>query len=165
MSRIRPELTKGVAVFGLFLILVVMTSYLQPHSLPISEYTFVDLERVSQDPLLFDQVNISSTATVESVILGMPPYYVITLEEVDLQYLPYLRPNLESGDRIFLRGTVYISNRSRPIVVLHEFYILDYSSSIIRSIPGIILFVVMFFLVFTVDFRRLAIVPRRRNDA
>jgi hypothetical protein len=165
LSRIRPELSKGVAVIGLFLVLIVTTSYLQPHSLPISEYTFVDLKRVGQDPLLFDQVNISSTATVESIILGMPPYHVFTLEEVDLQYLPYLRPNPEPGDRIYFRGTVYISNHSRPIVVLHEFYILDYSSSIIRSIPGIIMFVAMFFYVFRVDFKHLAFVLRRKADA
>jgi hypothetical protein len=145
-----------------------MVSILQPFPYTLSEYTFVDLKKVSQDPLLFDQVRISSTATVESVFFfGMPPTYVYTLEEVDLTYRPYVRQHrdLEPGDRIFLRGLVYASNESGPIVELHEFYILDYSSSIIRSIPGIILFAAMFFYVFRIDVKRLAFVLRRSRDA
>ena len=62
-------------------------------------------------------------------------------------------------DRVMFRGISWIySNNS---VLVHEFYTLDYNSSLIRSIPGILLFLVMFFTVFTIDLNRLAFVTRR----
>ena len=167
MGRIRSELVKGLSVLGIFLILTVTTSILLPFPISQSNYTFVDLTRVNQNPLPFQERNISSTATVESTLVMGNVSLVITNEDVTLQIrnqdvsAPIV---FAQGDRIFFRGTLH-SFDSAITVVVHEFYVLDYSSSIIRSIPGIILFIVMFFFVFSVDFKGLAFVPRRRKDA
>lgn len=66
------------------------------------------------------------------------------------------------GQRILLRGTSWL--HSNGSILVHEFYALDYSSSIIRSIPGIILFIVIFFMIFKVDFNRLAFVSRKGGN-
>ena len=162
MGRFRPELIRGLGVFGIFIALIITTSILAPYPVSLSEYTFVDLDRVRENPSLFYDRNISSTATVESVFIMRPGSLVITTEEVALQiqHNAWSTTGLVQGDRIFLRGTA----RNQTILV-DEFYKLDYSSSIIRSIPGIILFIAMFFLIFTIDFKRLAFVPRRRRNA
>ena len=162
MPRVRPELIKGFGVLGMFLALIVTTSILLPFPISQSEYTFVDLDRVKENPNTFHERNISSIATVESVFYLRPNSIVTTIEDVFLliRHEVYAPPGLTQGDRIFFRGT--FRNNS---VSVHEFYELDYSSSIIRSIPGIILFIVMFFFVFSVDFKRLAFVPRRRRNA
>ena len=63
------------------------------------------------------------------------------------------------GDRVMFRGISWIhSNNS---VLVHEFYTLDSDSSKIRSILGVLLFLVMFFTVFSINLNRLAFVTRR----
>jgi hypothetical protein len=168
MKRIRPELVKGVSVLILFLMLTITISIIHPIPISQSEYKHVDLDRVSLSPLLFDELNISSSAIVESVIVIWPIAHVITTEEVDLQIRLSVSeplPELTQDNRISFRGTVHAINESLFIVQIHEFRVLDSSSSIIRSIPGIVLFVVMFFVVYTIDFKRLAFVPRRKTNA
>ncbi|MFW9808591.1 MAG: hypothetical protein ACFFE6_04330 [Candidatus Thorarchaeota archaeon] len=162
MERIRPELLKGLGILSLFILLTITTSLFIPYPISTSEYTFVDLDRVKEDPSTFNGVNISSTAIVESTFYLKPTTFVLTLEDVSLQIRHGLDdwPDIEMGDWLYVRGTY--RNGS---VQVHEYYVLDYSSSIIRSIPGIILFVVMFFRIFTIDFRSFAFVSRRHNDA
>ena len=91
-----------------------------------------------------------------------PNLVVSTAEGVFLQIRQdaYESPVVKSGDRVIFRGTFYNTS-----VVVNEFHILDHESVIIHSIPGIILFVVMFFYVFRIDLRHLAFVPRRKRDA
>ena len=168
MKRIRPELTKGVSVLVLFLMLTITISIIHPVPISQSEYKHVDLDRVRLNPLPFDGLNITSSAIVETVIVIWPIAHVNTAEEVDLQIrfsVSVPPPELTQGDRISFRGTVRAINESIFIVQLHEFHILDSSSSIIRSTPGIVLFVVLFFFVYTIDFKRLAFVPRRKTNA
>ena len=165
MLRVRPELIKGLGALGIFLALIVTTGILLPFPITQSNYTFVDLTRVEQNPIPFNERNISSRATVESILVIGGQSLVFTIENVPLQIDTFEASTLTHGDRIFFRGTLHIHNQSSLTIVVHEFYVLDYSSSIIRSIPGIILFIVMFFFVFTIDFKRLAFVPRRRRDA
>ncbi len=162
MRMVRPELKKGLGVLGLFIVLIVVNSLLQPIPYSQSKYTFVDLDIVRDNPTVFYDQNISSTTTVESVWYLRPNFYISTPEEMFLSIRrdAWDPPMIVPGDRIYIRGTVH--NRT---VFLHEFYVLNYSSSIIRSVPGIILFGVIFFQIFTIDFKRLAFVPRRRDDA
>ena len=163
MNRFRPELMKGLGVLGLFLALTIVTSFLLPYPISYSEYTFVDLNRVTENPAMFDFQNISSKVTVESLLYMRPGTFVFTSEGVTLQirHDAFESPEILPGDHLYVRGTF----RANQTIIVHEFYRLDYSSSIIRSIPGIIIFIVMFFYVFTIDFKHLAIIPRRRNDA
>ena len=165
MPRVRPELIKGLGALGMFLALIVVTSVLLPFPITQSNYTFVDLSRVEQNPLPFNERNISSRATVVSILVMGGQSFVFTIENVPLQIDTFEAITLTHGDRIFFRGTLHTHNQSSITVIVHEFYVLDYNSSIIRSIPGIILFIVMFFLVFTIDFKHLAFLPRRSRDA
>ena len=158
----RPELVRGTTVLVLFIALMVASSILQPYSLAQSKYVNVDLELVKRNPDLFYGRNITSSATVESMFYLRPNLVVSTAEGVFLQIRQdaYESPVVKSGDRVIFRGTFYNTS-----VVVNEFHILDHESVIIHSIPGIILFVVMFFYVFRIDLRHLAFVPRRKRDA
>ena len=158
----RPELVRGTTVLVLFIALMVASSILQPYSLAQSKYVNVDLELVKRNPDLFYGRNITSSATVESMFYLRPNLVVSTAEGVFLQIRqdPYESPVVKAGDLVIFRGTSYNTS-----VVVHEFHILDYRGVIFRSIPGIVLFAVMFLYVFRIDLKHLAIVPRRKRDA
>ena len=162
MRRIRPELLKGFGVLGLFLALIVATGILLPFPISQSEYMFLDLDIVRENPNLFYEQKISSKATVVTILYSDPYFILTTTENVDLQiHETVITPiGITEGDSIYFRGIF----RNQTVSV-HEFYVLDSNSSIIRSIPGIILFCVMFFSIFTVDLKHLAIVQRRNRDA
>ena len=156
---------RGIVVLILFVALIIPSSILQPYPISASEYIHVDLKRVRQDPSLIAGLNITSSATVESLLVMKGVSLVFTDENVTLMvHTDDLNTHpLASGDFIYFRGTLH--TEPSLVVTVHEFHVLDLTSSIIRSIPGIILFVVLFFSVFTIDFKHLAFVPRRRNDA
>ena len=87
------------------------------------------------NPETFFRQNISSTATVSTSLSYLHPNYIVgTSEGVFLffhnEHHPLESAEIAQGDRIYFRGTI-INNS----VSVHEFYLLDASSSIIRSIP------------------------------
>jgi hypothetical protein len=152
-------------VIVLFLVLVISTDLLMPFSVEQNGYTVIDLRRATEDPLLLDGRNVTSLATVTRWLPA--PYYVaLTEENVELSYR-HVSYQPHVGDRVYFRGTfhVYYYNASLTIISVdvHDFYVIDENSTIIRSVPGIILFIVMFFMIFTIDFRRVAFVLRRRD--
>ena len=167
MARIRPELVKGIAVLGMFLIVIVSVQLLYPYHISDSGYTTVNLEVIKMSPPPVDELNVSSSAVIDSLVIMSGDSFILTIEEVTLQIptdaLYALDQLPASGDLIYFRGTM--TNFSAPHVFVHEFNMLDYNSSLIRSIPGIILFIVLFFYVFTIDFRHLAFLPRRSEGA
>ena len=158
MSRIRPELLRGIAVLGIFLALIVSTDLLFPYSFEQAGYTVVDIRRLDENPLPLEGSAISSSATVVSVI-DQGSYYSVEVSEGVTLVFPSALGHPEEGQRILFRGTSWL--HSNGSILVHDFYALDYSSSIIRSIPGIVLFIVMFFMIFRVDFTRLAFVSRK----
>lgn len=167
MGLIRPELAKGVFALSMFLLVIISVQFLYPYQISESGYTAVDLHELKMNPPPVEELNISSSATVVSLIVMRGASLILTTENVTLQIRTEVLLELEhlpaSGERILFRGTFYIL----PVyhVVVHEFYMLNRYSSITRSIPGIVLFVVLFFYVFTPDFKRLAFLPRRVEDA
>ena len=165
MPQVRPQLVRGFVVLLLFIALVIPSSLLQPYPISTSEYTHVDLRRVRQDPPLVVELNISSSATVEFIFAMRGQSFVFTVENVTLVIRTddLISKPVSSGDFIYFRGTLH--TEPSLSVSVNEFHILDRTSSIIRSIPGIILFIVLFFSVFTIDLKRLAFVQRRREDA
>ena len=161
----RPELVRGIAVLILFVALIMPSSFLQPYPISFSEYVHVNLKTIQRVPPPVADLNITSSATVESLLVMEGVSLVFTEENVtlmvhtdDLDTHP-----LASGDFIYFRGTLH--TEPSLSVSVHEFHLFGRTSSIIRSIPGIILFVVFFFFVFTIDFKRLSFIPRRRKDA
>ena len=158
MKRTRPELIRGLALLGIFFVLIVSTDLFFPYSFEQAGYTVVDIRRLDETPLPLEGSAISSSATIISVSNQGSYYSAVVSEGVTLVFLLDQVPP-EIGQRILLRGTSWLySNGS---IVVHEYYALDYNSSLIRSIPGIIFFIVMFFMVFKIDFKRLAFVSKK----
>ncbi len=158
MKRLRPELIRGLAVLGIFFVLIVSTDLFFPYSFEQSGYTVVDIRRLNENPLPLEGSAISSSATVISVS-DQGLYYTVEVSEGVILVFPSTMDPPEAGQRILFRGTSWI--HSNGSILVHEFYALDYNSSIIRSIPGILLFIIMFFMIFRVDFTRLAFVSRK----
>ena len=158
MRRFRSELLKGLTVLGIFLAVIVTTELLLPYPIEHARYTSIDIRRIIQNPVPFEGQEISSSATV-SAVFSNESFSVAEATEGVILVFPSSVGHPGVGDSVLFRGTSWIySNNS---VLVHEFYTLDYNSSLIRSIPGILLFLVMFFTVFTVDLNRLAFVTRR----
>ena len=162
MRCYRPELLKGLTVLGIFLAVIVTTELLLPYPIEHAQYTSIDIRKIKQNPVPFEGQEISSAAIVSAVISNESFSIAEVAEGITLVF-PSSVGHPREGDRVLFRGTSRIhSNNS---VLVHEFYTLDYNSSLIRSIPGILLFLVMFFTVFTIDFNRLAFITRRHRNA
>ncbi len=162
MRRFRPELLKGLTVLGIFFAVIVTTELLLPYPIEHTRYTPIDIREIIQNPIPFEGQEISAAATVSAVI-GHELFSVVEVMEGVTLVFPSSVGHPGEGDIVLFRGTSWIySNNS---VLVHEFYTLDSDSSKIRSIPGILLFLVMFFTVFTIDFNRLAFVTRRHRNA
>ncbi|MBA7592544.1 hypothetical protein ES708_34731 [subsurface metagenome] len=158
MKRLRPELIRGLAVLGIFFVLIVSTDLFFPYSFEQAGYTVVDIRRLNENPLPLEGSVVSSSATIISVT-DQGSYYSAEVSEGVTLVFPSSMNLPEAGQRILLRGTSWL--HSNGSILVHEFYALDYTSSIIRSIPGILLFIVMFFVIFKVDFNRLAFLSRK----
>jgi hypothetical protein len=161
MTRLRPELIRGFAFLGIFLVLMLSTNYLFPYSFEQSGYTVVDVRRLHENPLPLEGSAISSSVTVASII-DHGSYYSSELSDGITLVFPSAMIPPEEGQRILIRGTSwFLTNGS---IFIQEYYVLDTGSSIIRSIPGIALFIVLFFMVFRIDFGQLAFTSRKGGD-
>jgi hypothetical protein len=157
MRRFRPELLRGLTVLGIFLAVIVSTELLLPYPIEHARYTPIDIRKIIQNPIPFEGHEISSAAAVSTVITN-ESFSIAEVAEGVILVFPSSVGHPREGDRVMFRGISWIhSNNS---VLVHEFYTLDSDSSKIRSIPGILLFLVMFFTVFTIDRNRLAFVTR-----
>ena len=162
MRHLRPELVKGLAVLGIFFAVIISTELLLPYPIEHTRYTSVDLRKIIQNPIPFQGHDVSSAATISRVVSDESISIAEVAEGIILVFPSSVGAPRE-GDRVLFRGTSWIySNNS---ILVHEFYTLDYNSSLIRSIPGVFLFLVMFFTVFTIDLNHLAIVTRRHRNA
>lgn len=162
MLQIRPELVRGVTVLAIFMLVILSTDLLFPYPIRQSEYQVVDIDRLKQDPTLFEGENISSQVRIISD-LGNGTYIITTKGNNVTLFVPVSLGSLKTGDLVYIRGISWIQTNNS--IVVHQFYVLDYNSSLIRSVPGIVIFVILFFWVFTIDFRQLAFVRRNRQSA
>ena len=162
MRRFRTELLKGLTILSIFLAVIVSTELLLPYPIEHTRYTSIDIGKLIQNPVPFEGQEISSAATISAVFSNESFSIAEVADGVILVFPSSVGPPGE-GDRILFRGTSCISSNNS--ILVHEFYALDYNSSLIRSIPGVLLFLVMFFTIFTIDFNHLAIVTRRHRNA
>ena len=162
MLQIRPELVRGVTVLAIFMLVILSTDLLFPYPIRQSEYQVVDIDCLKQDPTLFEGENISSQVRIISD-LGNGTYIITTKGNNVTLLVPVSLGSLKTGDLVYIRGISWIQTNNS--IVVHQFYVLDYNSSLIRSVPGIVIFVILFFWVFTIDFRQLAFVRRNRQSA
>jgi hypothetical protein len=162
MKRVRSELLQGLTVLGIFFVLIISIDFLYPYSYDPTGYTVVGIQRLNENPLPLEGAAISTSATIISVANHGSYFSAETTEGTTLIFpSPLLSP--EAGQRILIRGTSWV--HTNGTILVHEFYALDYSSSLIRSVPGIILFVIMFFMVFKIDSGRLAFVGRKEEHS
>lgn len=149
-------------MLGVFFVIIVAASYLASHSISETGYTRVGIRTLSDEPLPLEGRNISSSATAISVV-DQGSYSLIDTEEGVYLVVPKVLGVPVQGDHVLFRGTSWVA--SNGTVTVHEFHVLDASSSVIRSVPGIIVFVIMFFAVFSVDMEQLAFIVRREQSA
>ena len=162
MVQIRPELARGVAVLAIFIVVILSTDLLFPYPIHQSEYQVVDIARLKQDPAPFEGKNISSQVRIISA-LGNGTYIITEKGNNVTLLVPVSLGSLKTGDLVYIRGISWVQTNNS--IVVRQFYVLDYNSSLIRSVPGIVIFVILFFSVFTFDFKRLAFVRRNRQSA
>ncbi len=164
MARFRSELVRGFTVLGIFVILIFTTELFFPYPVEHTRYTYIDLKKIRQNPILFEGHEISSSASVSAIITnGLLSFAEVEGEDGIILVFHSSVGHPEEGDYILFRGISQISSDNS--VLIHEFHIQDTYSSTIRSIPGFILFIALFFTVFTIDFDSLAFAARRRQSA
>lgn len=161
MPRIRKELVRGSVILCVFLAVIITTDLFFYQPFEQAGYTVVTIRRLNEYPLDFEGLAISSRATIVSINESGSNYIADVSEGATLIFPSAIgHPNI--SQRILFRGTsLLVSNRS---ILVTEFYSLDYSSSIIRSIPGILLFAILFFSTFKFDLKRVVFVLRKEEN-
>lgn len=158
MKRLRHELVKGISVLAVFFCLIVSVSLVSPYSISPSEYTSVDFRMLAERPLLFEGKKVTSSASITEGF-RQDSYNMANTTDGVLLVLPSSSIPPEKGDHLVFRGTSWIlSNNS---IYVQDFHVHQTYSSITRSAPGIVLFIVLFFTLFMIDSDRLAFVVRR----
>ncbi|MDF1540781.1 MAG: hypothetical protein P1Q69_17930 [Candidatus Thorarchaeota archaeon] len=151
-------------IFMVFLVsTIVINDSLNPNAISFGEFLNVEANAVITEPFNYEGVAISTRIVVADIINYDENFSLLeTVEGLTLLYSISLG-NVTNGSEIIIRGISYLA--SRGYVEVQEVHFLDRSSSLIRSIPGLVVFVIMFFSFFTVNLRKLAIEPRRKNHA
>ncbi len=157
MKRPRSELVKGMILLVAFFGLIVTVSLVPPYSTSQSGYTLIDIRRIIEAPSPLEGHKISSSTTITSIasqgfiLIGNTTYGVL---------LVFAEPtgDLSVGDHVVFRGVSWVASNNS--IIVQEFYIHQANSSTLRSIPGIVLFVMLFFGVYTIDLDELAFVGR-----
>ncbi len=163
MARVRPELLKGLAALLCLLLVVVVTETITPDPFQLTQYTQINPNRIRENPAHYEGMQVSLSVWVNSTQDYDTEHVLVnTVEDIPLLY-PTDLDSVDQGDRLLLRGVSRVESLGYIEVV--DAYILDTTSSPIRSIPGIILFVMFLFYVYRLDVRRLVFLPRRDSDA
>ena len=162
MLLARKELFAGVSAFVVFLVLVVSFSYMFPHSTEQAGYTVISISRLEDDPFPMEGVNISSSAT----IIQIDDSGTSTVAEIGEDTVLVFAASVGSpgvGDRILLRGVSWVATNGS--ITVHQFNVIDPNSSLVRSVPGIVVFALLFLVTYTVDGGRMAFVRRSEKGA
>ena len=156
---LRKELAIGLTALLCLFSIIIITEGLTPTPLPVYEYLEIDAETLLSNPSQFEGVRITTGVTIVNVTNSTDPSYMLleTHEGLNLLYDVMLGP-LQPGSSPSVRGISYMA--SQGYVEVLEIHFVDENNSLIRSIPGVILFLVLFFMIFSVDFRKLGFVAR-----
>jgi len=113
-----------------------------------SGYTSVNPQVLVQNPGLYENHSLTTSVTISNgYFVGNDTYYN-SVENL-LVVFRFKNPDLSNGDRIQIRGVSLLETNG--FFVVEEFHVVDMSSSLIRSFPGIVLFAILFFMVFSFD--------------
>ena len=162
--ELRPQLGKGLVVFTCFLLMIIANDILFPDPLILSEYWPVSADRLLQNSQDFEGVKVSFGVVVSEITDNITEFtYLASTEEGVNLLIPKSLGMLDVGDDILLRGISYL--HSAGYIEVIEIYVTDSIGPILKSIPGIISLIILFFLIFTFDFQKLAFVPRSDQNA
>ena len=162
MPKMRKELVRGIAALIIFLMVIIASDISFPNAIKQSNYVAIGIEKLNQNPAPYEGENISSQVRIISDLENGT--YIITEKGNNVTLIvPVSLGPLATGDLVYIRGISWIQTNNS--IAVHEFHILDNNSSLIRSVPGIVIFVILFFSVFTIDFKQLAFVRRNRQSA
>ena len=104
MRHFRPELVRGLTVLGIFFAMIISTELLLPYPIKHTRYTSVDIRKIIQNPVPFEEQEISSAATVSTVISDESLSIVETVEGIILVFPSSVGVPRE-GDRVMFLGT------------------------------------------------------------
>jgi hypothetical protein len=155
----RYELFRGIIILLGLVGFIILSDLIFTDYFSTSDYASVKPEVLINNPEEYEDVLISTIVRVESVQNHSSEFYLVeTIEGITLLSPVELGGYNQEGD-VVLRGRSHLA--STGYVEVSEFYILDSSAAIMRSIPGLLVFIVIFFLIFRIDIGDLAFVPRR----
>ncbi|MBD3159512.1 MAG: hypothetical protein GF309_12030 [Candidatus Lokiarchaeota archaeon] len=164
LSGTANDIRWGITVMLSFLLLVAMTSVFLPQQINTTEYHAVDSTQLLTNPGDYEDRKISISVTIADVDDQTNPEGQLLETTKGLHvFLSSSLGEVAVGDHISLRGISRLS--SVGYIEVTELYIHDYpidgvSRSLLHSIPGIIMFVALFFAIFTFDRDRFAFVSR-----
>jgi hypothetical protein len=164
MDFLRPELRNGLLVLCCFLLTVIATDFFIPNQLDLFDYQIVNSDDLVENPSGFEGklisigVSISTISSSNSTI----EYYAITSKNITL-LVPFSLSLLQEGDRANIRGISLL--QSQGYIEVHDLHVADSVGPILRSIPGIIGLVVLLFMIFRLNLRKLAFEPRSESHA
>ena len=164
MTLIRHELRNGIIVLICFLVIVAATDYFIPTQLNIFEYSYIDADYLASHPTEFEGQFVSSEVIITEVnYTAQDSEYFAKTQEGLILLVPSLFGSILIGDKVDFRGISYILSVGYLEVI--EIHVVDQIGPIFRSVPGILAFVILFFIIFKIDIRGLAFVPRRESNA
>jgi len=147
-----------------FLIFILVESSLPPMTLKPSPTTYQATSEydLAEHPTMFEGKKITCWVTIESTsVPNSNTSQIVHTKYLTLQ-ITLVNQTLSPDTTLIIRGTSHLS--SKGYVSVEEWHRSNYNSEII-SIPGILLFVISFFLVFRIDISQWAFISRRKDDA
>lgn len=127
-----------------------------------AEYTWVDSHTLIENPSLYENRKVTTHVTITNVVHEGNVSFHDSKEGITLVLFSHVSPP-SIGDSVLVRGILRFN--ITPQIEVVEFYVMDEYSSLLRSIPGILLFAILFFSFFKIDFRKLVFTTRGDLDA
>ena len=132
--------------------------------LDLFEYQLVDSKELVDNPSKYEGKLVSTVGLIASINSSASLSANIVETEYGLIiFIPYSLGHVQVGVRVDVRGRVLLI--SNGYIEAIEIHIADPMNSILRSIPGIIIFVILFFVYFKIDYQRIAFIPRSDSNA
>ena len=164
MTIIRTDLRNGLIVLVCFLVTIIMTDLLLPSQIDLFEYQRIDPEDLTENPISYEGERISTYGIITSVNNTLPnSHYYAETEWGLILLIPSSDQQVQVGDRVNIRGiSLLVSSGYFEVTEMH---IADQLGPLLKSVPGIIGFVILFFVFFKLDLHGLAFIPRSEPDA
>ena len=164
MTIIRTELRNGLIVLVCFLVTIIMADLLLPSQIDLFEYQRINPEELTENPIMYEGELISTYGVITSVNNTIPnSHYYAETEWGLILLIPSSDQQVQVEDRVNIRGTsLLVSNGYFEVTEMH---ITDQLGLLLRSVPGIIGFIILFFVFFKLDLHGLSFIPRSESDA